>query len=287
MKQLRALVPARLATSLTSLIEEAGALAVDTSAEPDLQGRVWITAYCEEASAPALRRRCQLGLDELAQRWSVEPTPNFESQDVRADWETSWTQVLPPARLTPGLVLIADGVAFQPAAGERVVRLEPGLFFGFGEHPTTQLISEWISEHCANKRVLDVGCGTGVLAFVAAFAGARSVLGIDIDAPSVESAQRNAVRNGWQDACTFSMDALERVSTEFDVVLANIDAKTLTLVARDLCRVLAPGGRVALTGVLEEQAASVRHALASSGVTVEVGSRRQGWVLLANTPAAS
>src|SRR5690606_2514021 len=135
--------------------------------------------------------------------------------------------------------------------------------------------------------VIDVGAGTGVLSFVAAFAGAKSVFGIDIDIPSVESAQRNAVNNGWQELCTFCSEGLDAVREQFEIVLANIDAKTLTLLAGELVRVLGPNGRIALTGVLVEQAATVREAFGKAGLLVEVCVERDGWVLLTNTPAAS
>jgi ribosomal protein L11 methyltransferase len=286
-KQLKALVPVRLATPVTTIVSEAGVAAVDTSAQPDEEGRVWVTAYCEDAETLALRKRCQAELAKLARRMGVAPVPKFEIEAVRADWATSWTLVLPPARLAPGLVLIAEGVDYEAVEGERVLRLEAGLYFGFGEHPTTQLISGWITEFCPQRRVLDVGCGTGVLAFVAAFARATSVFGVDIDVPSVESAQRNAAKNGLNELCEFSGDALETVSGQYEVVLANIDAKTLTLLAGQLCRVLAAGGLVALTGVLEEQAAGVVEAFGRAGVAVRVIAEREGWVLLTNTPAVA
>lgn len=284
MKQLKALVPTRLAAPLASLMSEAGASAVDTATEADAHGRLLVTAYCEAARARGIAKRCQNELSELARRAKLGDTPKVEISDVSADWETSWTQVLPPARLAPALVLVPEGVAYQAAPGERVIRLEPGLYFGFGEHPTTQLISEWIGRSCLGASVLDVGCGTGVLSFVAAFAGAASVFGIDIDGPSVASAQRNASNNGWAEVCTFASDPLQDVERRFGVVLANIDARTLTSLAEHLCRVLAPGGRLALTGVLEEQVEGVCSALSAAGVPVEVSAVDSGWALLTNTP---
>lgn len=287
MKQLKVHVPARLSSPLARLAEEGGAAAVDTSVERDAQGRVWVTAYCEDAAAPSLGRRLRAELAELTRKLRLSEVPRVFVEDVRADWQTSWTQTLAPARIAPGLVLVAEGVECALLPGERLLRLEPGLYFGFGEHPTTQLISEWILEHCPERTVIDVGAGTGVLSFVAAFAGAKSVFGIDIDLPSVESAQRNAVNNGWQALCTFSSDGLEAVSGHYEVVLANIDAKTLTLLAADLIRVLGPNGRIALTGVLVEQAATVTEAFEKVGLSVDVCAERDGWVLLTNTPATS
>lgn len=285
MKLLRVSVPNSWANALSDHLLSIGAQAVDTSTEGAERGWVWVTAYVEEASARAVRGRGQTHLDAAARRAGTSPAPRLVSQAVRADWQTSWTQTLAPAKLVTGLVLVADGVAYEAAPGERVLRLEPGLFFGFGEHPTTQLIGEWLGRYAAGKSVLDVGCGTGVLAFVAAHVGAREVFGIDIDVPSVASARRNAFSNGWEGVCTFASDALQSVQAQFEVVVANIEGLTLGELAAELVRVLAQRGCMALTGLLVEQADDVRAAFAESGLRLEVVGERDGWVLLANTPS--
>lgn len=285
MKRLKVLVPSAWVAGLTEALFAAGAQAVDTSTEGADAGKAWVTAYVEDAVAHAVRGRGQAYVNAAARRSGSAAPPRLVSEAVAADWQTSWTQVLPPARLAAGLVLVADGVAYEAAPGERVLRLEPGLFFGFGEHPTTQLMSAWLERYAARRSVLDVGCGTGVLAFVAAHVGARAVLGIDIDVPSVASARRNAVANGWDRVCSFASDPLGAIAARFDVVVANIEGLTLGALASELARTLGEGGLMALTGLLVEQADDVRAALAAAGVELDVVGEREGWVLLANTPA--
>lgn len=285
MKRLEVLVPTSWAAGFSDHLLAVGAQAVDTSTEGAERGWSWVTAYVEEANSRPVRSRGQAHLDAAARRAGTSPAPRLVTKAVTADWQTSWTQTLAPAKLVAGLVLVADGVAYEAAPDERVLRLEPGLFFGFGEHPTTQLISEWLGRYAAGKTVLDVGCGTGVLAFVAAHVGARVVFGIDIDVPSVASARRNAVANAWDDVCTFSSDALQAVSAQFEVVVANIEGLTLGQLAPELARVLASGGSMALTGLLVEQADEVRAAFAVNRLELEVVGERDGWVLLANTPS--
>ncbi len=287
MKQLVVDVPAPLSSSLSVELMELGVEAVDVSMNDERPGQVWVRGYCAESVALTTQGRAQGALDRLARRLGVAPVPRFEVRDVRSDWETHWALQLAPAHLAGGLVLVAKGVVYEAAPGERVLSLEPGLFFGFGEHPTTQLICAWIAEHCAGKKVIDVGCGTGVLSLVAAHARAASVLGIDIDVPSVESAKRNARGNDWDATCRFSSEPLERVQDQFEVVLANIDAGTLSALAGDLLRVLSPGGKLVLTGVLDEQSSVLRDRFAELGVPLCVTGERQGWVLLTNLESSS
>lgn len=280
-RQLTALVPPQMSQGLASELLTLGAQAVDVSPVEGDTRDVRVISYWSASELVNNQRRAQAACRQLAQRLRIHPIPRLEVRKIRPDWETSWALALPPARLTRDLTLVAEGVAYEGAAGERVLRLEPGLYFGFGEHPTTQLIGAWIGQHCVGKTVLDVGCGTGVLAFIALHVGASRVLGVDIDVPSVESARRNADKNGFAPPnCTFSTQALAEVTETFDVVVANIDARTLGHLAPDLLRVCKPGARLALTGVLLEQAAELQARFEELGSPVEVVGERDGWVLL-------
>lgn len=194
------------------------------------------------------------------------------------DWRTGWIEHLEPVRLCERLTLVphAPGGTREPDT----IYLEPALAFGFGEHATTRLAAEWLLECVAAKRVLDVGTGTGVLALVAAWAGARHVTGVDIDPASVRAAEVNATLNDLHRVCEFSLAQLGELPRDFDVVIANIDALTLAALSEQMCARLSAGGKLALTGVLVEQAEEVTHAFRHQGLALHVHAEADGWALL-------
>lgn len=162
-----------------------------------------------------------------------------------------------------------------------VLELDPGLAFGTGSHPTTRLCMEWLEAHAPRgQAVLDYGCGSGILAIVAAKLGAATVVGVDIDPQAVESARHNSERNG----CTIEYFLPDQwpASGEprFDLVVANILSGPLQLLAPLLCRQLAPGGRLLLSGVLAGQAEQVAAAYAPF-LRLSVARELDGWVALA------
>jgi len=169
-----------------------------------------------------------------------------------------------------------------PDSSALVLELDPGLAFGTGSHPTTRLCMEWLEMHPPRgQSVLDYGCGSGILAIVAQKLGAARVVGVDIDPQAVESARHNSTRNGCQiDYCL--PDGLGAAGKEqlFDVVVANILSGPLQLLAPLLCRHLAPGGQLLLSGVLTSQAEQVASAYAHF-LPLSVQQEAEGWVALA------
>jgi ribosomal protein L11 methyltransferase len=159
-----------------------------------------------------------------------------------------------------------------------VLRLDPGLAFGTGSHATTHLCLAWLRETLApGETVLDYGCGSGILAIAAAKLGARDVAGTDIDPQALVASRANAALNGV-DARFLAPDALPARAS--DVVVANILAHPLVLLAPALAARTAHGGRIALSGVLAEQAAEVIAAYAP-WFTLDVWRSLDGWVLIA------
>ncbi|GAA5236099.1 50S ribosomal protein L11 methyltransferase [Verticiella sediminum] len=164
------------------------------------------------------------------------------------------------------------------AAGADVcIRLDPGLAFGTGSHPTTHLCLGWLAEHLTpGASVLDYGCGSGILAIAAGKLGAGAVLGVDIDAQAVQATQDNAQVNG------VALDAMlpeAMPAGQFEFVLANILSNPLKVLAPMLCGRVAPGGRLVLSGVLERQAEEVAAAYAP-WITLSVWRALDGWVCL-------
>src|SRR5690606_11288802 len=157
------------------------------------------------------------------------------------------------------------------------IRLDPGLAFGTGSHPTTHLCLAWLGDHVqTGVSVLDYGCGSGILAIAASKLGASSVTGVDIDAQAVQSTLDNAEAN-QVDVQAVLPDALEPAT--FDLVVANILSNPLKVLAPMLCQRVAPGGRLALSGVLERQADEVAEAYAP-WIRLSVWRARDGWVCL-------
>jgi ribosomal protein L11 methyltransferase len=163
-----------------------------------------------------------------------------------------------------------------PAQARQVIRLDPGLAFGTGTHPTTRMCLRWIArETMQGQRVLDYGCGSGILAIAAAKFGATSVDAVDIDPAAVESAHGNAVANGVH----VTTGLPELATGRYRTVLANILATPLKMLAPLLCAHVAPGGWLVLAGILERQTDELKAAYAPHAV-LEVSDTEDGWVLM-------
>lgn len=158
------------------------------------------------------------------------------------------------------------------------LRLDPGNAFGTGTHPTTRLCLGWLCDAIkASDTVIDYGCGSGVLAIAAKRLGAGEVIGIDIDPQAVETARRNAELN--EAPCTFA-DTRTPLATMADVLVANILANPLCVLAPMLAARVKRGGSIALSGILEAQAGDVMNAY-SPWFSMTIAAREDGWVLLA------
>jgi ribosomal protein L11 methyltransferase len=157
-----------------------------------------------------------------------------------------------------------------------VIRLDPGLAFGTGAHPTTQMCLRWIAAHArAWTRVLDYGCGSGILAIGAALHGGRAVDAVDVDPAAVEATRANAAANG----VAVNAGAAEVAQGSYELVVSNILAKPLELLAPLLAGHVEAGGNLVLAGILERQAAELAAAYAP-WLALEVTDAQDGWILM-------
>ena len=187
-----------------------------------------------------------------------------------------WRRHAVPSWITPDLVVVPAWVEGPGQPGVTVVRIEPGSTFGLGDHPTTVLTLRAVSGVLwPDATVLDVGCGSGVLAIGAALLGASYVEAIDVAAAAVPTTEANAELNGVAAKIAVSNRPLAEVEGTFDVVCANILAPVLIDLAEQLRRVTSPSGVLVLSGVLEGAHDHVLEALAPMQVVDRL--HREGW----------
>lgn len=266
----------------------AGALAVELS-DPHAGAQGEVPVYAEPGSDAALwplSRVTALFAEEVdpqaalrtAARALALPLPTAETTPVATqDWVRVTQAQFGPIRVDDGLWIVPSWHA-PPRADAIVLRLDPGVAFGTGSHPTTALCLQWLRATLrGGERMLDYGCGSGILAIGAALLGAGDVLGTDIDPQAVVASRDNAARNGV--VARFELpDALP--GQRYDLVVANILANPLILLAPVLARATKPGGRIALSGILAAQADGVIAAYAP-WFNIARWREAEGWVLLA------
>ena len=203
-----------------------------------------------------------------------------------ADWVRLAQAQFPPTQIGDSLWIVPTW--HEPPDPTAInIRLDPGVAFGTGTHPTTQLCLSWLLRHpLRGASVLDYGCGSGVLAIAAAKLGAREVIGTDIDEQALVAARANSERNAV-DARYTVPDLLP--AKQFDVVLANILANPLRVLAPMLLARVAPGGALVLSGVLQRQADELLavYARSDSALRLAVWASEDGWVCLAGRRAGS
>jgi len=190
------------------------------------------------------------------------------------DWVRLTQSQFTPVEITPEFWIVPTWHE-PPAQARQVIRLDPGLAFGTGTHPTTRMCLRWIATHSVAGRVLDYGCGSGILAIGAAKFGATEVVAVDIDTAAVQSTELNASANG----VSLLAGLPERAVGQYDVVLANILATPLKVLAPLLCAHVSPGGHLVLAGILERQAEELMEAYAPHCRLV-VADREDGWILM-------
>lgn len=195
--------------------------------------------------------------------------------------EQNWVQLtqsqFDPIRVSERLWIVPSWHETPDPAAVNLI-LDPGMAFGTGSHPTTRLCLEWLERNVSGGcTVLDYGCGSGILAIAAARLGAARVAGVDIDPQAVEAARSNAERNG---VVALFADSAQPVAGEYDVVVANILSNPLRVLAPAICAHVRSGGRLALSGILREQAEEIM-AIYAQWLPMQVADMREDWVCLA------
>jgi ribosomal protein L11 methyltransferase len=188
-----------------------------------------------------------------------------------SDWRESWKKYFGVQRIGRALMVKPSWTQYRPKPGETVIEIDPGMAFGTGQHPTTAMCLRALEELVRpGMRVLDLGCGTGILAIAAAKLGASRVVAVDIDPNAVRAARENAAANGVSPAIDVREGTLEMVEGEqFDIIVANISGLTLERLASEMVSRLVAGGALVTSGFLEDAVAGLREAYAIVDLTID------------------
>lgn len=205
--------------------------------------------------------------DETAQAAvdALEPGINPRLVHVVGDaWREGWREFFKPARVGRRLIVRPPWEPYATTGDDVLLTLDPGLAFGTGTHETTRLVLAQIDARLApGQRVLDVGCGSGILAIAAALLGAEQIVAIDVEDDAEIVTAENAQKNGVADRITVSLTPVDQVQERFPFVVANIETRILVPMAPALSARVLPGGTLVLSGILRDQADQVRQAYAA------------------------
>ncbi len=227
------------------------------------------------------------------QAFGLREIGELQTQVVHeSDWAAAWKRHVGVLRIGRGIVIRPTWRRHRRQPGDTVIAMDPGMAFGTGLHPTTRLclagIERWADAGLlarggardGHARLLDVGCGSGILAIAAGLLGAGELVGVDTDPIAVEASLANARRNRLARRLRVRQGSLPAGSGVFDLVVANLIASVLVALAEDLAAELVPGGRLLASGIFIDREAEVRAAFEAVGLRVVDRAAEGDWVAL-------
>lgn len=272
--------------AVEALLESLGALAITqidgdefVAAEPGTVStaswqRFEVRALFDEADAENLVRAALYNeIGDIA----------IETRElVDQDWDQVWKNNWQP-EIFAGGICICPSWCRPPADAEHVITLDPGQAFGTGSHETTALCMAWLADQAPlnGHHIIDYGCGSGILALAAMKLGADSVLGVDIDPVAVRVAQQNVADNGFAKSIAVQTNDAP-ITRHADILIANILFEPLSGLVDEFARLLVPGGRIALAGLLNNQSEALL-AVYRKAFRIEFTSQAGDWVLLSGS----
>ncbi len=208
-------------------------------------------------------------LDEILMELCTSDIQQIQVAGVSdEDWKYKWKEYFKPTKITERLVVKPSWETYEKAGEELVIEIDPGMAFGTGTHPTTALCLRLLEKHMENgrSRVLDVGCGSGILAIAAALLGAEQVLGVEIDPVAVAIAKSNVAANGLsENVRIIAGDLTKGLDFRGDILTANLMADLVIALSEDAAVHLSENGVLIASGILIEKKEQVVAALLASG----------------------
>ncbi len=249
-------------------------------AQEEISGfRQSIKAYFpHDHTWPARRKRIRSYFRSVCQTGLC----SFRSRVIRDEkWAESWKENFRPLRVTPGLVIKPPWESYTPTRGERIIEIDPGMAFGTGSHPTTQIclrfLEETISSFPGCASILDVGTGSGILAIAARILGGKRIVALDIDPLAIENARKNASANDVKRGIDFRNVSPQKLRGQFDMILANLLPQELLPLSPVLPRRLQEWGVLIVSGFLTRQEREIAFAFDAAGMKMAGSRRIKGW----------
>ncbi|MGB1286173.1 MAG: 50S ribosomal protein L11 methyltransferase [Aggregatilineales bacterium] len=250
-----------------------------------------VRGYLAQADeTDSLKAQIERNLGYLNMMYPV-PAPTYRIVDEE-NWADAWKVHYKPVRIGKRILIRPLWIEMPIDADDIEIALDPGMAFGTGTHPTTQLCLEAIEDLVTpGLDILDLGCGSGILAIAAAKLNAGSILAVDIDDIAVKSTIENATVNGVADKIEAQQGTLDSLITSprrYDMLLVNILAKIIIPMCENgLGELVRPGGKAIFSGIIEDQVADVETALKSTGLTPSARRKQGDWILIeAHRPIA-
>jgi ribosomal protein L11 methyltransferase len=228
------------------------------------------------------RAHIEIGLKLVGTIMDIEGPYIQELDEV--DWKDAWKDHFSLLRIGDNIVIKMPWMDFYPKSHEVVIDIEPGLAFGTGYHPTTQMCLTVIDELIvSNASLLDVGAGSGILSVAASKLGAGTVVALDVDPEAMKVARKTMVTNGLKGKIRMIQGTLPHKAISkkgFDFVVANISAEVIGVLGQELWSVLKPGGRLVVSGFLDTQEHDLKSSLQGVGLVLQGRRQISDWVSL-------
>ena len=264
-------------------VEQPGGFNPDEGETPPVPDRVVVKTYLPDDHTTD-HRRSQI---DVGVRLVAHLAPLTELRERRvseSEWQNSWKEFFHVLRVGERIVVCPTWREYEAKPGEVIVNLDPGMAFGTGHHPTTRMCLEMIERTMTpGGRMLDLGCGSGILSIAAVKLGAERAVGFEIDPVAVKAGRANIALNGADSAIELvhgTLPSPKAPARSFDFVFANISARVVTDLAGRLVECIAPGGRLLVSGVIEKHLDGVTDALIAEGVKIEHQEIDGDWVAL-------